>query len=250
MILGAAVLAASLGLAAEALAVPPRITVTAPTHMEIMRDGKVSGKMSLPVGTALDVDGLSGEFVLVRIRLLKGRVLARDTDIDGPNPGAPYEAQPTPAAATATAAKPASATPAPMASGRAASPLPAAPPRPALDRRPPRLGAAPLLLMLAVILITVVSCWRMFAKAGKPGWASIVPVYNMVVWLQISGKPVWWIALCFIPFVNVVVSVLCGFALARNFGRGKAFGLGLVVLPWIFFPVLAFGDDVYLGETG
>jgi hypothetical protein len=260
MILGAVVLAASLGLAAEARALPPHITVTAPTHMDIIRGGQVSGKLSLPVGTALDVDGVSGEFVLVRIRLLKGRVPARDTDISILDPGGRYEAQTTPSPApapaakpappTAAAAKPASAAPVPSATARAAGPLAPALQRPPLDRRPLRLGTAPLIVMLAVILITVVSCWRVFAKAGKPGWASIVPVYNLVVWLQISGKPVWWIALCFIPFVNMVVSVLCGFALARNFGRGNAFGLGLVLLPWIFFPVLAFGDDVYLGTTG
>jgi hypothetical protein len=260
MILGAVVLAASLGLAAAARALPPHITVTAPTRMDIIRGGQVSGKMSLPVGTTLDVDGVSGEFVLVRIRLLKGRVPARDTDISVLDPGGQYEAQTTPspapapaakaAAPTATAAKPASPTPVPLATARAAVPLAPAPPRPPLDRRPPRLGTAPLVVMWAGILITIVSAWRVFAKAGKPGWASIVPIYNLVVWQQIAGKPLWWIALYFVPFVNLVVAVLCGFALARNFGKGKAFGLGLVLLPWIFIPVLAFGDDVYLGTAG
>jgi hypothetical protein len=197
---------------------------------------------------------------LVRIHLLKGRVPARDTDISVQDPGGKYEAQTmpspapapaaTPAAATNSAARPASATPAPMALTRAPSPLPASPTRRALDRGPPRPGAGSILLMLAFFLIMAVSSWRLFTKAGRPGWASIVPIYNLVVWLQISGKPLWWIALYFIPLVNMVVAVLCGFALARKFGRGKAFGLGLVALPWIFVPVLAFGDDVYLGEAG
>jgi hypothetical protein len=259
LILGAVVLAASLGLAAAASALPPHITVTKPTHMDIIRGGQVSGKMSLAVGTILDVDGISGEFVLVRIRLLKGRVPAKDTDIAAQDSGAQETAQAPQANPTAQGAKPAPATaapaiaaptPTPAALARAAVPAPAVPPRRALDRRPPALGAAPRLVMLALFAVTIVSYWRMFTKAGKPGWASVVPVYNLVVLLQIGGKPLWWVVLYFVPFVNLVVAVLCAIAVAENFGRGKPFGLGLALLPFIFGPVLAFGGDAYLGGQG
>lgn len=251
MILGAVVLAASLGLAAAASALPPHITVTKPTRMDIIHGGQVSGKMSLAVGTTLDVDGVSGEYVLVRIRLLKGRVLAKDTDIASLDPGAQGEPQsaqasvPAPIATTSTSttatAKPVGAPSAPAALARAATPTPAVSPRPALDRRPPGPGTATRILFLALCAGTIASYWLLFAKSGKPGWAAVVPIYNLVVLMQVSGKPAWWVILYFVPFVNLVAVVLCGFAIAENFGRDKAFGLGVALLPWIFIPVLVFG---------
>jgi hypothetical protein len=257
-VLGAVVLAASLALAAAAAALPPHITVTKPTRMDIIHGGQVSGKMSLAVGTTLDVDGVSGEYVLVRIRLLKGRVLAKDTDIASQDPGAQDTAQVPQANTTAqdakaspsTAAKAVSAPPAPTALARATAPTAAVSPRPPLDRRPPGPGAATRLLFLAVFAATIASYWLLFAKVGKPGWASVVPVYNLVVLMQIIGKPTWWVILFFIPFVNLVVCVLSGFAIAESFGRSKAFGLGVALLPWIFVPVLVFGSPADPGGNG
>ena len=60
------------------------------------------------------------------------------------------------------------------------------------------------LLMVAIVAIFIAGMWRMFSKAGQPGWASIVPVYNLVVLLQIAGRPVWWLLLFFIPFVGAI----------------------------------------------
>ena len=97
----------------------------------------------------------------------------------------------------------------------------------------------------AVILFMIVSMWKVFVKAGKPGWACIVPIYNIIVLLDIAGKPLWWIILCLIPFVNFIVIILIYVGVAKNFGKGVGFAIGLVLLGIIFFPILAFGDAKY-----
>jgi len=102
-----------------------------------------------------------------------------------------------------------------------------------------------MVVYLAVILLIVASMWKIFVKAGKPGWAAIVPIYNLIVLLEISGKPVWWFLLMLIPFVNIVILAMVCIALAKNFGKGAGFGLGLLFLSPIFYPMLAFGDARY-----
>lgn len=103
------------------------------------------------------------------------------------------------------------------------------------------------LFMLLFALLIVASVWKVFSKAGEPGWAVIVPIYNIIVLLKITGKPVWWIVLMFIPLVNAIVGILLALALAEKFGKGAGFGLGLAFLPFIFYPILAFGDARYTG---
>lgn len=102
---------------------------------------------------------------------------------------------------------------------------------------------------LAMTLLMVASMWKVFTKAGRPGWASLIPIYNTVVMLEIAGKPAWWFLLFFIPVVNLIVSVVLFFALAAAFNKSSAFGLGLMLLGIIFFPLLAFGDAEYRGES-
>jgi len=58
---------------------------------------------------------------------------------------------------------------------------------------------------LAIVVLILISMWKIFTKAGKPGWAAIIPIYNIIVWLEIVNKPVWWIILLCIPFVNIVI---------------------------------------------
>jgi hypothetical protein len=110
-------------------------------------------------------------------------------------------------------------------------------------------GVSPVVLVvyLAVIVVSLVGLWKTFEKAGKPGWAAIVPIYNMIVLLEIAGKPIWWILLLFIPCVNIVVLVLVCIDLAKNFGQGAGFGIGLWLLPFIFYPMLGFGSAKYQG---
>ncbi len=106
-------------------------------------------------------------------------------------------------------------------------------------------GRGLLFLELVLITLVVVGLWKLFTKAGKPGWAAIIPIYNLIVMIQIAGKSGWWILLYFIPIVNIVVSVLVMMGLAKNFGRGVGTVLGLIFLPMIFLLILGFGDAEY-----
>lgn len=101
------------------------------------------------------------------------------------------------------------------------------------------------IIYVALIVLSIVAMWKMFAKAGKPGWACIIPIYNTVVLIQIAGKPVWWIILFFIPFVNIVVSIMVLAGVSQKFGRGIGTTLGLIFFPVIFMMILGFGSAEY-----
>ena len=101
------------------------------------------------------------------------------------------------------------------------------------------------LVWFAIVLLMVASLWKVFVKAGEPGWAAIVPIYNLFVLLKIAGKPAWWIILMLIPFVNFIVFIIACVALAERFGKSAGFGVGLGLLGVIFFPILGFGDSTY-----
>lgn len=109
------------------------------------------------------------------------------------------------------------------------------------------MGVLGLVIYVAIIALVVASMWMVFTKAGKPGWAAIVPIYNMIVLLEIAGKPLWWVLLLFVPFVNFVVGILVYINLAKAFGKGGGFAAGLILLPIIFFPILGFGSAQYQG---
>lgn len=100
-------------------------------------------------------------------------------------------------------------------------------------------------LLFAALMIAAV--WKVFTKAGEPGWAAIIPIYNTIVMLKIAGKPLWWIVLLFIPFVNFIVLILVMIALGKSFGKGTGFGIGLAFLSFIFLPILGFGNATYVG---
>lgn len=101
---------------------------------------------------------------------------------------------------------------------------------------------------LAVTILQLVGMWIVFKKAGAPGWASIVPIYNVVVLLDISGSPIWWIILFLIPVVNLLIWFAVMLNLAGTFNKGVLFAAGLFFLPFIFFPVLGFSDAEYGGQ--
>ena len=94
----------------------------------------------------------------------------------------------------------------------------------------------------------IASMWTIFSKAGKPGWASIVPIYNLIVLLEIVGKPWWWLFLMLIPIVNIVILIIVYHNLSLSFGKGGGFTVGLILLGIIFLPILAFGDAKYVGS--
>ena len=102
-----------------------------------------------------------------------------------------------------------------------------------------------MLINLAVALVVIIGMWKVFTKAGKPGWAAIIPIYNVIVLLEVVGKPVWRIVLLFIPFVNIVISILLNLALAERFGKDGLYAVGLIFLPFIFLPMLGFGSSTY-----
>lgn len=103
------------------------------------------------------------------------------------------------------------------------------------------------IIWLAIVVAAIAGTWKMFVKAGKPGWAAIIPFYNLIVMLEIAGKPIWWVILFFIPFVNFVIFILVAIALAKSFGKGAGFGIGIAFLGFIFIPILGFGDAKYVG---
>jgi hypothetical protein len=105
-----------------------------------------------------------------------------------------------------------------------------------------------LAIELVIIVAVIAGVWKTFVKAGKPGWAAIIPIYNVIVVLQIAGKPLWWIILLLIPLVNLVIGILVSIAVAEKFGKGAGFGVGLALLGFIFYPILGFGDAQYQGE--
>lgn len=107
-----------------------------------------------------------------------------------------------------------------------------------------------LALILGLSALLIASMWRIFAKAGKPGWASLIPVYNIVVLLDIIGRPWWYLVFAFIPPTIPVLAVILMFGLARSFGRGVLFAIGMIFVPFICIPVLGFGGAAYIGGMG
>ena len=98
-------------------------------------------------------------------------------------------------------------------------------------------------LVLVVLIIT--GMWKVFVKAGQPGWAILIPIYNVYVLLKAAGKPGWWLLLMLIPLVNLIVAIIAIVALAERFGKGGGFAVGLIFLPFIFYPILGFGGAQY-----
>jgi len=117
----------------------------------------------------------------------------------------------------------------------------------ALEAQGPGVGTYIFAILLCVVMIAAM--WKVFTKAGKPGWAAIIPIYNVIVLLDIAGKPAWWIVLYLIPIVNFVMLILTYVALAEKFGKGGGFAMGLVFLGVIFFPILGFGGAQYRGPA-
>ena len=102
---------------------------------------------------------------------------------------------------------------------------------------------------LAIVVFLVAAQWRLFTKAGQPGWAVLIPVYNVIKLLQISGRSGWWLLGFGVPLLNVFVAIRLVFDLAFAFGRGVAFGFGLLFLAPVFIPVLAFGGAQYVRRS-
>ena len=101
-----------------------------------------------------------------------------------------------------------------------------------------------------VFLIVVIGLWKVFVKAGEPGWAAIIPIYNYYVILKIVGRPWWWLLLMLIPIVNFIVSIIVAIDLAKSFGKDAVYG---IILLWLFsvigYLILGYGDAQYQGPA-
>lgn len=102
-----------------------------------------------------------------------------------------------------------------------------------------------LLIELALIVLVIAGLWKTFAKAGQPGWAAIIPIYNVYILLKIAVRPWWWLLLLLIPLVNIVIAIIVAIDVAKAFGKGAGFGIGLALLGFIFYPILGFGSAAY-----
>lgn len=111
------------------------------------------------------------------------------------------------------------------------------------------MSVVSFVILVIVAVVILVAWWKIFTKASKPGWAAIIPIYNVIVLLQIVGRPIWWIILFLIPGVNIIIEIIVILDLAKSFGKGTGFGIGLILLNPIFALILAFGDAEYKGPA-
>ncbi|MBS1663915.1 MAG: hypothetical protein JST68_22910 [Bacteroidetes bacterium] len=105
-----------------------------------------------------------------------------------------------------------------------------------------------MLFAFLIWIVIIIGGWKMFEKAGQPGWAFIIPIYNTYILLKIVGKPTWWLILMF--FLPFIFGIWACNMLSKSFGKEEGFTVGLVLLPFIFIPILGFGDAKYLGPFG
>jgi len=108
---------------------------------------------------------------------------------------------------------------------------------------------AMLIPIFIISIIVIVGQWKVYTKAGKPGWACIVPIYNLIVMLEIVGKPIWWIFLFLIPCVNFIFIIWTLNLVSKSFGQSEGFTIGLLLLGFIFWPILGFGNYKYRGPS-
>ncbi|MDO7845744.1 DUF5684 domain-containing protein [Hymenobacter sp. M29] len=102
-----------------------------------------------------------------------------------------------------------------------------------------------LLLELAIFAFVIAGFWKLFVKAGKPGWAAIIPIYNIIVMQEIVGREAWKIILLFIPLVNIYFAITLNVSLAKSFGKyGIGNYLAVIFLGFIFIPLWGFSSEV------
>ncbi|MBN2029590.1 signal peptidase I [bacterium] len=107
------------------------------------------------------------------------------------------------------------------------------------------IGPIAWVIYIAFILFYIIVMWKVFVKAGQPGWGILIPIYNVYLILKIAKRPGWWLILYLIPVVNLIIAIMIQFDIAKNFKKGVGFGFGLLLLGFIFYPILAFGDAKY-----
>lgn len=140
---------------------------------------------------------------------------------------------------------------------------------------------ANLFVSFVLGIVTLVAMWRVFSKAGYSGWYTLVPVYNTVIFLRVAKRSPWLVFLTLVPYISLVFSrgvdysslwystsyisfmyyllyvidcislivpLIGGIGIAKAFGKNTVFGIGLFLLPFIFYPILAFGNAEYTDD--
>ena len=110
-----------------------------------------------------------------------------------------------------------------------------------------QMSPASGVISLAIAILGIVAMWKIFEKAGKPGWHSIIPFLNMYDLVEIAGYNGWLFLLFFIPIANIVILIMIQIGLAKKFGKSTGFAICLILLSLIFECILAFGDSKYQG---
>jgi len=111
-------------------------------------------------------------------------------------------------------------------------------------------GGVMIMVWLAIVVVFIVGMWKVFEKAGQPGWACIIPIYNIYILMKIAGRPGWWLILCFIPLVNILIFLLVAIDIAKSFGQSAVFGVVLLfLLSGIGYLILGFGSYQYQGPA-
>ena len=103
-----------------------------------------------------------------------------------------------------------------------------------------------VLIYIGIIVLMITSVWKVFTKANQPGWAAIVPIYNIIIMLEVAKKPTWWVAMYFIPIANFIFMIMTLNGISKNFGKDEGFTVGMVFLGIVFWPILAFGNAQYV----
>jgi hypothetical protein len=107
-----------------------------------------------------------------------------------------------------------------------------------------------IIFCLAIAVVVIAGMWKVFTKAGQPGWAAIIPIYNWYIMTKIGGKPGWWVFMFLIPIVNYIFLIWLYNMISKSFGKDEAFTVGLVLLGIVFWPILGFGGAKYQGPFG
>jgi len=101
---------------------------------------------------------------------------------------------------------------------------------------------------ICIFVIEIVGLWHLFVKAGEPGWAAIIPIYNYLIAIKVAGKPWWYILMFLVPILDLIFYIIILHGLSKNFGKGSGFTVGLFFFRFIFIPILGFGKSVYIGD--
>jgi hypothetical protein len=107
-----------------------------------------------------------------------------------------------------------------------------------------------IIVWLCIVILMIAAQWKVFVKAGQPGWACIIPIYNIYIMTRIGGKPGIWTLWCIIPFVNIIFMIWLMNMISKSFGKDEGFTVGLILLGIVFWPILGFGNAQYLGPYG